>query len=79
MRPHPRRNKPSADIGLAGDPIDRAMFARARGSDDMLAIMQRDLMSHPTPLLLLLILLLPRHIGKLPVRPARLARPGKGA
>ena len=70
--------KSSTDLGLSGDPIGRAMFARARGSDGMLAIMQRDLMSDPTPLLLLLLPLLQSHIVKPPVRPARRARPSQG-
>ena len=62
----------------AGDPIGRAMFARARGSDGMLTIMHADLMSDPTPLLLLLLPLLLRHTEKPPVRPARRARPSQG-
>ena len=62
----------------AGDPSGRAMFAHARGSDGMLTIMQRDLMSDPTPLLLLLLPLLLRHTEKPPVRPARRARPSQG-
>ena len=74
----PRPGRTQEMAAQAGDPIDRAMFAQARDSDGMLAIMQRDLMSHPTPLLLLLQPLLLRHTEKPPVRPARIAIPGQG-